>query len=52
MTERILALVALATLLGFLGILFFEVTRLDLGIVLGIAVGFAAWDLWRGADKG
>lgn len=50
MTERVLALLALATLLGFLGILFFEVTRMDLGIVLAITLGFAAWDLWRGND--
>lgn len=52
MTGRILALLALAVLLGFLGILFFEVTEPDLGIILAITLGFAAWDLWRGEDKG
>ena len=52
MTARILALVALATLLGFLGVLFFEVTEPDLGIILVITLGFAAWDLWRGNGKG
>lgn len=51
MTARILALVALATLLGFLGILLVEVSQLDLGIILLITLGFAAWDLWRGDRK-
>lgn len=52
MTERILPLFALAVLLGFLGILFFEVTQPVLGIILAVTLGFAAWDLWRGKDKG
>ena len=50
MTERILGFVALATLVSFLGVLFLEVTRVDLGIVIAITIGFAAWDLWRGTD--
>lgn len=51
MTERILALVALATLVAFLGVLFLEVTRADLGVVIAVTIGFAAWDLWRGTDS-
>ena len=45
--NRILALIALATLAVFLGILIYEVPRLDLGIVIFITVALAAYDFLK-----
>jgi hypothetical protein len=45
MRETILAAFAIAVLLAFLGILLWEVPRLDLGVIIAVTVIFAVWDL-------
>ena len=45
--ERIIALVALLTFGGFLGILLFEVPRLDLILIIGFVALLAAIDFYR-----
>jgi uncharacterized membrane protein YqjE len=54
MLERILSFLALLTLCGFLGILFWKVPRLDLGVVIAITLVLAAIDLLfrRGSKSG
>lgn len=47
MTELIASVVAMATFLGFLGILVFSVPRIDLGAVVAITVLLAVADLIR-----
>ena len=44
MISRLMAIVAFATLAGFLGILVFEVPRLDLGLVTGITLVLVVFD--------
>ncbi len=43
--NNVLALIAFATFLGFLGILLWSVPRLDLIVVVGVTVSLAGWDL-------
>ncbi|MFT7058732.1 MAG: hypothetical protein ACJASV_001234 [Pseudorhodobacter sp.] len=43
--NNILALFAFAIFLGFLGILLWNVPRLDLIAVVGVTVALAGWDL-------
>jgi len=43
--NNILALIAFATFLVFLGILLWNVPRLDLICVVGVTVALAGWDL-------
>lgn len=45
--DRILALVALACVAAFLGVLLYFVRRLDLGIVLVAVVLMIAYDFYR-----
>ncbi|MCB2054452.1 MAG: hypothetical protein KDE35_09450 [Geminicoccaceae bacterium] len=42
--ERVLSILALLVLCGFLGILFFSVPRFDLGLVIALTLGLAAWE--------
>ena len=44
MTERLMALAAFATLIGFLGILIWNVPHWDLVLVVLITVLLVAWD--------
>jgi hypothetical protein len=44
MTDKVMALFALAVLAGYLGILVFNVPRLDLGIVVGATLLLVIWD--------
>ncbi|HEV7434707.1 MAG TPA: hypothetical protein VGO22_07535 [Pseudorhizobium sp.] len=46
MTDRLLALIAFGVLCGFLGILLWQVPRVDLVIVIGITVAFSGYDLF------
>ena len=45
MKRYVLPVLAIAILLGFLGILVWEVPRFDLGAVVAITLLFAVWDL-------
>jgi hypothetical protein len=47
--NRVLALIALAMLGGFLGILVFTVNRTDLFVVVGLTFAIAVWDIWQTA---
>ena len=47
--NRLIALLALAVLVGFLGILLVSVPRLDLGLVIALTVALAAIDFARSA---
>ncbi|WP_166581521.1 hypothetical protein [Rubellimicrobium sp. CFH 75288] len=44
MTARLIGLLALLTLAGFLGILIWKLRRLDLGVLVGITLALALWD--------
>ncbi len=44
MTDRILALFAILVLAGYLGILVFEVGRVDLAVVAAITFVLVIWD--------
>ncbi|MCZ4290147.1 hypothetical protein [Hoeflea alexandrii] len=44
--ERILTIIAFIILCGFLGVLIFKLPRLDLGIVVGVTVLMAFYDLF------
>lgn len=46
MIERLLSVVAILVLVGFLGILLTAVTRIDLSVVIALTVLLAAWDVW------
>ncbi|MFN7101169.1 MAG: hypothetical protein ACK4N1_00950 [Pseudorhizobium sp.] len=52
MSDRILALFAFLVLCGFLGILLWEVPRLDLTILVAGSLALAAFDLffYKGRD--
>ena len=51
MTDRIMALVAIATLAAFLGILVWKVPRVDLVAVIAITMALAMWDFLANAGK-
>jgi hypothetical protein len=51
MTERLLYVFAFAVLTGFLGILIFNVPRVDLAIVLGVTLLLAGRDLFGGHPR-
>jgi len=52
MLERILSILAMAVLCGFLGILIWKVPRLDLGVVIALVVLLAGVDLlWRRGSR-
>ena len=51
MRQHILPVLAIAFLLGFLGILVWEVPRLDLGVVVAVTLFFAVWDLLAPHDR-
>ena len=51
MTRRLLPALALIVRAVFLGILVMKVPRWDLGLVVGITLALAAWDLIRGPDS-
>lgn len=51
MIDRILALVAIATLAAFLGVLVWKVPRVDLGAVIAITMGLAIWDFMTNAGR-
>ena len=45
--NRILAVISLIVLVGFLGILLYEVPRIDLAIIIGITVLMTAYDFFK-----
>ena len=47
MMEKLLAWFAALVLAGFLGILLWEIWRLDLGMVIATAFLLAIWDILR-----
>lgn len=47
MSDKIIAFVAFAILVGFLGILIVEVPRIDLGAVILLTVVLAGYDFLR-----
>ncbi|MEX0956589.1 MAG: hypothetical protein WDZ83_15435 [Rhizobiaceae bacterium] len=51
MTDRIMALVAAATLAAFLGILVWKVPRVDLATVIAITLALAIWDFMTSAGR-
>lgn len=51
MFDRLLAVIAYAFLVGFLGILLFKVPRVDLTVLIGITLALAGWDMLRPAKK-
>lgn len=52
MSNILPATLAVALLLGFLGILVWHVPRLDLMIVVGVTVAFVLWDFVDSLRKG
>ncbi len=52
MTDMVLKLIAFGLLVGFLGILFAWVPRVDLGIVIGLTVVLAGIDFFWKSGKG
>lgn len=46
--DKLLALIAFAVLVGFLGILLWHVPRMDLIAVVGLTLALAGWDLIKG----
>jgi hypothetical protein len=48
MTVKLIAVLAMGVLVGFLGILWWWVPRLDLGAVIAITLVLAGWDLLSG----
>jgi len=52
MIDRAIALVAFAVLTGFLGILIWNVPRLDLGIVIAITLALGGYDFVRRRNGG
>ncbi|MBC7155737.1 MAG: hypothetical protein H5U19_14250 [Rhodobacteraceae bacterium] len=51
MVEKTLYLLAYAIMLGFLGILFFKLPRVDLGLVILVTLVLAGRDLLRVEKK-
>jgi hypothetical protein len=51
MMDRLMALLALAVLAAFLGILVWKVPRPDLVAVTGITLGLALWDFISGDGR-
>jgi len=45
MLDRVLAIFAFIMLCGFLGILVFELGRLDIAVIAAITLGLAGWDV-------
>jgi hypothetical protein len=52
MKDLILSSLAIATLLGFLAVLLWEVPRIDLGVVIALTAAFAIWDLFASHEDG
>lgn len=46
MFERLLTLVAFLVLAGFLAVLVLKVMRVDLGVVIGLTIAMAFYDLF------
>jgi hypothetical protein len=46
MIERILTMAAFLTLVCFLGVLVYKVPRVDLGVVIGLTIVMAFYDLF------
>lgn len=54
MTDKIMAILALATLVAFLGVVAWHVPEIDLIVVITLVSLFAAYDFWlslRRRDK-
>ena len=51
MTDRIVGFIALAVLIGFLGILVLKLMRVDISIIVAITLALAGWDFLRPAKK-
>lgn len=49
--NRVMAVVALVVLIGFVSILLIHVPRLDLAAVIGITLALAAWDVYTGFGR-
>jgi hypothetical protein len=46
MTDRVMVVFAFAVLVGFLGILIWEVPRVDLGGAILVTLALAGWDFF------
>lgn len=51
MKSRIVPLIAVATLAGYLGILVWKISSLDLAIIIAITLVLAIWDIYIAAFK-
>lgn len=51
MADRLMALIAAATLAIFLGILVWKVPRVDLFVIVGITMALVIWDLLTGSGR-
>jgi len=51
-TSRILALIAFAAFMVFLGVVLWKVPRLDLSVAILIGVGLVSYDLWTQLGPG
>lgn len=47
MIQRLVTIFGFLCLIGYVGILVFEVPRLDLALVVGVSLALAIWDLFR-----
>lgn len=52
LSDRLLALLALAGLVAFIGVLVIWVPRVDLIVVALLVVGLATWDFYRDLGPG
>ncbi len=51
MIDRLIAIVAYLTLVGFLAILVLKVPRVDLTLLVVVTLALAGWDLLRRAKR-
>ncbi len=51
MSDRILAVLAILVLAGFLGILLWELRRIDLGVLIGVTLLLVIWDVLRPRNR-
>ncbi|MFA5539740.1 MAG: hypothetical protein WCZ72_02485 [Gemmobacter sp.] len=51
MTEFLMRVLSFLVMLGFLGILVFELGRVDITVVVGLTVALVAWDFFGPKKK-
>ncbi len=51
MTDKIMAILALTTMIGFLGVVAWFVPEVDLIIVIGLVSALASYDSWQALRK-